>query len=333
MNIEIANRLVDLRKKSGLSQEELAAKLGLSRQAVSKWERAEASPDTDNLICLAKIYGVSLDDLLNTEQSVDEIVEEQVKPAEEEKSEAASSQKDTTAGESKTEDKKDAGASEEKSGAETKKSGDGIHIDGTGVHFKDGEDEGSIDGSGVHITSADGSFVHIDGTGVHVRDSDGNSKSGVRMSFNSVDPKRKRAFNTAQSIVSSIVSVLCVTAYLLCGFLISNPYYGWGCSWIVFFLIPLSSSFVEALRNRKFTTFAFPVLVTAVYLSLGMVWGMWHPWWALFFSIPVYYVIFDPIDKAIRNAHRGEGSSFSFKSEDKDDDDDDDDDVIDIDVK
>jgi HTH-type transcriptional regulator/antitoxin HipB len=73
MNIEIANRLVELRKKSGLSQEQLADKLGLSRQAVSKWERAEASPDTDNLICLAKLYGVSLDDLLNTDQSIDDI--------------------------------------------------------------------------------------------------------------------------------------------------------------------------------------------------------------------------------------------------------------------
>lgn len=73
MTIEIANRLVELRKKSGLSQEELADKLGLSRQAVSKWERAEASPDTDNLICLAKLYNVSLDDLLNTDLSVDEI--------------------------------------------------------------------------------------------------------------------------------------------------------------------------------------------------------------------------------------------------------------------
>jgi HTH-type transcriptional regulator/antitoxin HipB len=79
MNIEIAERLIKLRKEKGLSQEELASKLGLSRQAVSKWERAEASPDTDNLICLARIYGVSLDDLLNTSDSVEDIVKEQVK--------------------------------------------------------------------------------------------------------------------------------------------------------------------------------------------------------------------------------------------------------------
>ncbi|MBR6072326.1 MAG: helix-turn-helix domain-containing protein [Acholeplasmatales bacterium] len=76
MNIEIANRLLELRKKSGLSQDELASKLGISRQSVSKWERAEASPDTDNLICLAKIYGVSLDELLSSDQTVDEIANE-----------------------------------------------------------------------------------------------------------------------------------------------------------------------------------------------------------------------------------------------------------------
>ena len=64
MNIEIANRLVNLRKSNYLSQEALAEKLGISRQAVSKWERAEASPDTDNLIQLAKLYHVSLDELL-----------------------------------------------------------------------------------------------------------------------------------------------------------------------------------------------------------------------------------------------------------------------------
>lgn len=53
MNLEIANRLLALRREHGYSQEELAYKLGVSRQAVSKWERAESSPDTDNLLTLA----------------------------------------------------------------------------------------------------------------------------------------------------------------------------------------------------------------------------------------------------------------------------------------
>lgn len=71
MNIEIANRLLQYRKKHNLSQEELAEKIGVSRQAVSKWERAEASPDTDNLIILAQIYGVTLDELLQGKSEPD----------------------------------------------------------------------------------------------------------------------------------------------------------------------------------------------------------------------------------------------------------------------
>lgn len=76
MNIEIANRLVRLRKQNNMSQEALAEKIGISRQAVSKWERAEASPDTDNLILLAHLYGVSLDELLRTEEDDQTIREE-----------------------------------------------------------------------------------------------------------------------------------------------------------------------------------------------------------------------------------------------------------------
>ena len=64
MNIDMAKRLADRRKRAGFSQESLALELGVSRQAVSKWERSESSPDTDNLIALAQLYGVSLDDLL-----------------------------------------------------------------------------------------------------------------------------------------------------------------------------------------------------------------------------------------------------------------------------
>jgi len=78
MNIEVANRLIKLRKEKGYTQESLADALGISRQAVSKWERAEASPDTDNLICLARLYGVSLDELLQDDRSSEEIKEDNV---------------------------------------------------------------------------------------------------------------------------------------------------------------------------------------------------------------------------------------------------------------
>lgn len=66
MNAEIAARLQRLRKQCGFSQEELAEKIGVSRQAVSKWERGESSPEIENLIALAKLYGTSLDSILET---------------------------------------------------------------------------------------------------------------------------------------------------------------------------------------------------------------------------------------------------------------------------
>ena len=74
MNVEVAQRLAELRRAKGYSQESLANELGLSRQAVSKWERAESSPDTQNLIALAKLYGVSLDELLRVGDDVEDDV-------------------------------------------------------------------------------------------------------------------------------------------------------------------------------------------------------------------------------------------------------------------
>ncbi len=68
MDYKTADRLVELRKKNGYSQEELADRLNVSRQAVSKWERAESLPDTENLIALARLYGVTLDELVNGEK-------------------------------------------------------------------------------------------------------------------------------------------------------------------------------------------------------------------------------------------------------------------------
>ena len=83
MNIEMANRLVQLRKASGLTQEGLAEKLGVSRQAVSKWERAEAAPDTDNLVLLSRLYNVSLDALFFTNDPVEAGVPVSAEPTEE----------------------------------------------------------------------------------------------------------------------------------------------------------------------------------------------------------------------------------------------------------
>ncbi len=329
MNIEIANRLVDLRKKSGLSQEELASRLGLSRQAVSKWERAEASPDTDNLICLAKLYGVSLDTLLNTDESIDDIVKEQIKPDENggathEEDAATKEEKESEAGQTKADSKADEKASSNKY--------NGFHMDDSGIHFGSGKDYGSIDNDGVHVVDEDGSSVHIAKNGIHISGANGSSKTTgtchMSASMNRYG-KRRHAYNVAQSIASSVTSILAVTAYILLGCLYPDPYIGWGTCWLVFLLIPLVSSFIEALKKRKFTAFAFPVLAAGLYVMVGMVFGIWHPTWLIFLSIPIYYCIFDPIDKLIKHRHsvKVDGVNIDFDDddvidEDKDEDDD-----------
>ena len=61
MNIETANRLFQYRKKHNLSQEELAEKIGVSRQAVSKWEMETCSPDISLIVPLSTLFGVSAD--------------------------------------------------------------------------------------------------------------------------------------------------------------------------------------------------------------------------------------------------------------------------------
>ena len=60
----LADKIIDLRKKNGWSQEELAEKLGVSRQAVSKWETGAADPSTSNLLALSKIFGIPAEELL-----------------------------------------------------------------------------------------------------------------------------------------------------------------------------------------------------------------------------------------------------------------------------
>ena len=70
-----SNNLYSIRKQAGMSQEELAERLNVSRQAISKWERGEAQPDTDNLIAIAELFDVSLDWLVRSEDNRAEAVE------------------------------------------------------------------------------------------------------------------------------------------------------------------------------------------------------------------------------------------------------------------
>ena len=67
----LADKIIHLRKKSGWSQEELAEKLGVSRQAVSKWEGAQSIPDLERVLAMSRLFGVSTDYLLKDEQEED----------------------------------------------------------------------------------------------------------------------------------------------------------------------------------------------------------------------------------------------------------------------
>jgi len=67
----IGGRILALRKERGLSQEDLAAKLPVSRQAISKWELGESIPDTENIVQLSRLFGVSTDFLLVDEEPVE----------------------------------------------------------------------------------------------------------------------------------------------------------------------------------------------------------------------------------------------------------------------
>ena len=223
MNIEIANRLVELRKKNGYSQEELADKLGLSRQAVSKWERAESSPDTDNLICLARLYNVSLDDLLNTSENTDDIRRE-VKERE---------------------------TIKEESNIPTKKPVD------------------------------------------------------------EKEEKRDKKLKYAESVVSGILFILAIATY----FFISTFHESeWRRLWVIILIPVLVVSIISAVRKRRFKQFAYPVLATLTFLVFGLYFGNWHPSWIVFITIPVYYLVVEPIDRSIAEK-RGE----EIEEDEKDD--------------
>ena len=240
MDVSIANRLYEYRRKNNLSQEELAEKIGVSRQAVSKWERAEASPDTDNLILLAKLYGVSLDELLNSDPQA----------------QAKKNQEKITG---------DRVSISPKGIHVTEEDGNQVHIDWKGVHVKDVDDD---------------TEVHVDWTGVHGHNEDGDFSYSLEDAVNC----KKKSFARSFPIV-----LLAVVVYLILGGLCDL----WTTGLLVFFVIPIYYQFVDFFTKKswhgKLNSLPVVMISVLVFLYLGIVKDLWHPYWILLLIGPVYH--------------------------------------------
>lgn len=305
MNIETANRLYEYRRQSQLSQEELAEKIGVSRQAVSKWERGEASPDTDNLIMLAKVYGVSLDELVNGKPCAD--------PSDGKDSGAPNGENTSDGAES---DAASAQAAEESAQPDEPNADSVSFKDGIHIRSKDG-DKVDIGLGGIHVHSKGGDKVHVGWDGIHVNDEKANcnvsvDKNGVNVTedgenivftdndghifVNKNAQKKKPIYRFFTKFPYPIV---CAIIYLLGGFF--GFCGGWAIGWLIFLTIPLYYTLIDAIFKRNPMHFAYPVLVVLVYLYLGMTAALWHPMWVLFLTIPIYYFICDFLKKLYKN--------------------------------
>lgn len=261
MNLEIATRLVGLRKANNLSQEALAEKLGISRQAVSKWERAEASPDTDNLIALAKLYHVSLDELLKIHD--DEPV-------------AASDEGIcVNHGIGSNAVSHDSGMDEQEWNRNSAAGNDDGEI----------EKDVNIGFHGIHVKDRNGDEVHVGWDGIHVHDKNNEvhiDKNGI---FINGEEMRKHLFVYEKESMEFPLGILAIVIYIVIGIFFEL----WHPGWILFFLVPIISSMINAVRRKNANLFAYPVFVLFIFLYLGFVQFLWHPAWVLFLTIPLYY--------------------------------------------
>ena len=258
----------------GIKPEELAEKIGVSRQAVSKWERAEASPDTDNLIRLAEIYGVSLDEMLTGKKTQAEPEPEPQPEPQTDESNTGSFEPDPDTNYTQY-DK----VSFKKGIHVESKDGDKVHIS-----FKDG----------VNVYEKHGDKVHVGWDGVNVNEK---GKTRVYTDENGhvmVDDEIKNAHwtNSHYRVLTRFPFwAIALAAFLAWGF--SGLCFGWALSWICFFSIPIYYSLIDAIFKKNPSHFAFPVLAVAAYIIFGYfgICGGWAFGWIVFFTIPIYYCI------------------------------------------
>lgn len=286
MDLAMAQRLVDRRKAAGLSQEALAAQLGVSRQAVSKWERSESSPDTDNLIALAALYGVSLDELLYGEAASD-----------------ADSSED---GSTETVDE----AKEAEDSAEHADCSDKPLVDislARGIHVIDPNkgEEVHVGWNGIHVTNErKGEEVHVgpdgvhvdtledDGHSVHTNDDgtvtiDGETFSSWKEAHDKLDHHGKHFHTKVGRTWNKFpFPALVALAYLVLGIVYST----WVTGLFLVFLIPVYyalGDFIDQRHLSKLIDVVYSVSAEAWFLYMWLCLEQPHPAWVILITIPV----------------------------------------------
>jgi len=256
VNDIIARRLTNLRKSKGLSQTELSEKIGISRQTISKWERGISLPAADNLTVLASFYEISADKIMSPE-------EDELSLGEGVKKTAAGAEKPAkTATKKSTESK------------ETKKES-----------TQTATQEAPINAGRAQTAEETKKQVYIEITEAAADKEEKKVKVEVSATETSKKPHKLLRF-----LGRIPFPIIIVAIYLALGFTKNM----WHPAWILFLLIPIWESFIKAVEKRNFHEFAFPVLVTAVFLFMGFVWPQkFHPTWIIFLSIPIYYMLFD----------------------------------------
>lgn len=302
MNVEIAERLAARRRLAGLSQEALAEKLGVSRQAVSKWERSESSPDTDNLIALAKLYGVSLDELLY----VDESIEDDVAFEAADRAEARGASRVVVAEASEETASPEGGGVGDACDAETaegidfEKEGRGnVHLGPDGIHVDDGKDHVHVSwAEGVHVVDRNGEEVHVGWDGVRVNTSDPGAAEHIFTRDNpfGISPDDFNA-KRAEKWLKFPFWALVIVAYLAFGMLSGI----WGPTLFLLFLIPVYYVVGAAVASRRIAPMLcalYPIGATAWFLWMVFVDVHWHgPAWVIFLTIPLVEVIIVQLSK------------------------------------
>lgn len=326
MTIETANRLLKLRKKQGLSQEELAEKLGVSRQAVSKWERSEASPDTDNLIALAKIYGLTLDQLIyGTEESTDnesdnendESTADGADSSETDKNGAAFITVNDKNGNRVTINVGDDGVKIKQGSSDSAEnsanlSDDIDSDDDVNKALKNAIKDAIIHNKGITVESENGDTVRLGFDGIKIRQKSKN-KHGKNFDDDDYDDEddendEENDKGIALTIaLNTPYTILCIIAYLIFG--CYGVCGGWAYSWIIFLTIPIWYSLVDAIQHKSFCKFSYPILTAFIYLYIGLYHRIWHPTWIIFITVAAYYPIAEAFDNIIAKHRKNKQSN------------------------